>query len=376
MYNEDIFLELMKHMYSNLKSFSLSCKLAYQTYKNNKSTLLDYKNYRFSPFQHSLINTLANKTKEPLLLHTYNNKGKKSAIIMFSLLYNQKINIITNKNEYDKWYKEYNQVANDYSLLIFDKLNHKNYNILITTDLKKQHDVYIFYKIDRPYVNNENYVYVDKYNITQKIKHIHYPYTNTCNKINLICDKSEKKLNELFNEIHFNHFGPYLVIGTKSHAQAYMIQYMSEHKKKIRPNTIYFVTYDKFITNIMYYDKFKTIICLWPEATTTLLLSQTNEKIKSYNDKNMITIYYAEEGKFVEKAIINLHIDYTIYGVKMTTFPINTNTYMQIIHKLLFLHGDRLNLVPDDYFVLLMYVCKDDLQNVIKLIDNYIKYNL
>lgn len=376
MYNEDIFLELMKHMYIDLKSFSLTCKLAQQTYQKNKTTLLDYKNYRFSPFQHNIITTLSNKTPSPLLLHIYNNKGIKSAIIMFSLLYDVKINIITNKSEYENWYNEYNEVADDKSLIIFDKVNHKHYNILITTEVKKQHSLYIFYKVDRPYVNYENYVYINKYNIVPKIKHVHYPYINTCNIKHLVCDQNERKLNDVFNEIHFHYEGPYLVIGTKSHQQAYMLNYMNEHKKKIRPNTIYFVTYDKFITYNVNYNKFKTLIVLWPESITTTILSQCNEKLKSYNDKNIITICYNVEGSFVEKAIVNTYIDYTKYGVKMTSFPINTNKYMQVINKLLFLHGDKLHTVPNDYFVLLMYVCKDDLKSVLQLIDNYIKHNL
>lgn len=368
MYNQDIFLELMKHMYIDLKPFSVTCKLAQHTYQTNKNTLLNYKNYRFSPFQHQLINTLATKTKEPYLLHTYNNKGKKSAIIMFALLYGKKINIITNKKEYEKWYHEYNQVSEDKSLLIFDNLNKSNYNILISTEVKNHHALNIFYKADHPYIPRDHYVYIDKYNVIPKIKHIYYPCINTCNYINLISDNHEKKLNDMFNNIHFHYLGPYIIVGNKEHHQAYMIQYMNG--EKIRPNTMYFVNYDKFTTNKMNYDRFKTFIILWPESITTMLLSQVTEKLKSYNDKNIINIHYNDEGAFVEKAIINVNTDYTLYGVKLTSFAINTNKYMQMIHQLLVLHEDKLHQLPDDYFVLLMYVCKDDLKKVFELIND------
>lgn len=375
MNNEDIFLELMRHMSIDLKSFSLTCKLAHYTYQNNKNTLLQYKNYRFSPFQHALINTLATKTKEPYLLHTYNNKGKKSAIIIFALLYNRKINIITGKKEYEKWYNEYIQVAEDKSLLIFDKINYKNYNILITTEMKKQHDLYFFYKTDYPYHHCENYIYIDKYGIAPKIKHIYYPHVVTSNVVHLICDNNEKGLNDLFNSVHFHHVGPYIVLGNKVHHQPYMIHYMQEHTKKIRPNTFYFINYDKFITNQMNYNQFVTFILLWPESITTMLLSQINEKIKSYNYKNIVKIHYNTEGIFVEKAIIHTNKNYAQYGVQLTSFPINTNKYIQIINKLLLLHGDKLHEVPDDYFVLIMYVCKDDLKTVMGMIHNYINKN-
>lgn len=372
MYYEDIFLELMRHMSFDLKSFSLTCKLAQQTYQNNKSGLLQYGNYRFSAFQHSLVNTLATKNKEPMLLHTYNNRGKKAAIIIFALFYNRKVNIVTNKNEYEKWYKEYNEVAEDKSLIIFDKLNHKNYNILISTEVKKPNNLFIFYKSDHPYVACDNYVYINKYNINNRINHIYYPYLETCFYKNMVCEQNEKKLNDMFNVIHFNYQGPYIVIGNKAHQQAYMIMYINECKKKIRPNTIYFIHYDKFITNTILYDKFKTFVLLWPTTSNNGIISQTYEKLKSYNNKNIIAIHDSIEGEYIEKAIININTDYHKYNVKLTSFAINTNKYLQLINRLLVTHGDKLKMVPNDYFVLLMYVCKDDLKIVLRMIDTLI----
>jgi hypothetical protein len=361
--NSDIIYEIMTHMSFDLLSFTMVNKLTYQTYNNNKKLLLDYGNYRFSSFQHQFIQDLISpNNKNNISFDTYNNRGVKAALIVFALYYSDVGTIIvTSQCDIADWKFEFKHVMNE-ELVSTGKLYRSNkYNFSVTTELSHAYPLNynkIVYKKNTKITNLSKFITINVFNI-QCNQLIQYPYLNT-NNIQYIVSQD---ITTLLNEIHYNHSGPYLVVDSVVRED---ITKYNKHTT-IRLNTFYATSYNKFITDNIKYNAFKTIILLYPTLLSISKLYYTEEKLKTFNYKYIIKVIDKKEEQFVASSIIHMSAAYDI----KSNVPLSTTSYVTAITKLFSIYGNSLYNVPDSIFVELRYGKYWD--NILKDIDNFLK---
>lgn len=363
--NSDIIYEIMTHLSFDLLSFTMVNKLTYQTYNNNKNLLLDYGNYRFSPFQHQFIHDLIYRNNNGnISLHTYNNRGVKAALIIFALYYSDVGTIIvTSQCDMKDWKFEFKRVMNE-DLISTGKLYRSNkYDFCVTTELSHAYPLNynkILYKTNTKITNLSKFITINVFDM-QCNQLIQYSHLNT-NNIQYIISNN---ITTLLNEIHYNHAGPYLVVD--SYVRTNITMY--NKNTTVRPNTFYATSYNKFITDNIKYNVFKTIILLYPTLLPMSKLYYTEEKLKTLNHKNIIKVMNKKEEEFVPLSLIHMSSTYDI----KSNVPLSTTSYITAITKLLSIYGNTLYNVPNTIFVELRYgkYWEDILQDI----DNFLETN-
>lgn len=360
--NGDIIYEIMTHLSFDLLSFSMVNKLTYQTYKEKKNMLLDYGNYRFSTFQHQFIRDLIQHCRDNyILFNTYNNKGVKAALIVFSLYYSSVGTIVvTTPNDVEDWKYEYKRTMHDNLVFTGKFYRSHNYDFCVTTEISHAYPLHynkILYKNNtHKLINLSNFIAINV--LVQCNKLIEYDVQPT----NITKYIISNHITSLLNQIHYNYKGPYLVIDSTLRED---IPVYNKHTV-IRPNTFYMTTYKKFISDKLNYHAFKTIVLLYPTLLPLSRLYFVEEKLKTVNHRYIIKVIHKKEEQFVSSSLIHMSSNYNI----KSNVPLSTTSYISTITKLLSIYGDDLYKIPNTVFVELRY--GKYLEDIMRDIDTYL----
>ena len=389
----DNWLEVMKHLSIDLPSLYLSSKRLYTLFLNHKKILCDEGNYRFSAFQHQLLQdmtkhiTMTSVGKHPLLIQPNDNVGKRAAILATSVRYLGTTVILTHKTQNAKWHREIKKMSIENILICgkhycdakmlkfasvkqFDP-NLLGYKIIIINakhylDVIKNHSLVIIYKM--PLLINtvlppntilfggkvktayQKYTYLEYENPPTMLQHHHLCcYRDDAEELYLeplTDDYQYKTLTERLDTIIYNiimqYDGPYLIVGHDITTTHKMIPY--------KPHTT--IRKHDIIFNKSIVHGFKTLILLWPGHGKGLNLNHL------YN-MNVFHVHSTIEEQFIERA------------KHQADRPRKKIEFLKTIRTLILKYGyDKVTLLPDTYFGSLMYMRGQDLNLVLEKINH------
>jgi hypothetical protein len=398
----DNWVDIMGYLSFDIQSLAMTCKSMYLLFTNNKKKLCDIGNYRLSTFQKNMINNICDYKKgDKLLIKNPYNKGNKLAIILSSLKYHGTTIIFTNPSKFVKWYfvikslnlknililsnefcdakkiafikkKKYDPSCLDYKILIMpiciNTLYHTTHSKIINhTCHYIVHNCITFSRQLNPIVLN-NTIYETIYYDNEIKPVVHYKNYH-CYRNESVGDiyldpllKDDRCLYERLYEI-YQLFTDY----------NFLLVQEDDDPLYNNDSIKYVINYNDLFNHYSDYLINKThIIFLWPghqDLHKMNLIYTHIENISTYH------IYVYNIHSTIEEDYLKLAgtLPLSSGDIKLLKNKRKKLKYLIIIRNLLEKYGDKLKLLPNYYFSLLMTVRHIELYKVYDMIETEFK---